>query len=241
MANTLLNYLNKRLEEREFKTQKKEETAGPVITISREVGCNGIRLATKIAARLNRQKTTETWNVLSKEVFYESAKELNLAPEKLRKYFKKSDRYVFEEILKAFGDKNYKSEKRIANTVRDVVFGLAVDGFNIIVGRASHIIASDVKNAFHIRLIAPFEYRINTIINNNGLSRKEAEKFINKVETERIAFRRVLNEKHLREDLFDITINRASFDDEQAVDLIEAALNMKESFFNAKHEKMKTH
>ncbi len=234
MGNSLMNYLNRRLKEGSI--EKSAEMAGPVITISREVGCNGIKLANVLATRLNQQRTGREWKVLSKEIFHESAKELDLDPEKVRKIFKTSDKYIFDQILKAFGDKRYKSEVKICNTVREVVHGLAVDGFNIIVGRASHIIAQDIKNALHIRLIAPLDYRINTIITNNKLSKAEAIRFIEKVEAERMTFRKALKENSLHEELFDITMNRASFNDEQAAELIEFAIEKKQILANFKNK-----
>ena len=102
--------------------------AGPVITISREVGCNGLILARLVADRLNKNLAMGAWSVLSKEIFHESAKELDLDPEMVRQTFKKTDRYVFEEILKAFREKRYKSEETIIKTVKEVVRTLAVDG-----------------------------------------------------------------------------------------------------------------
>lgn len=226
MRNSLLNYLNKRLKDDNSFYQG--GVPGPVITISREVGCNGIKLANVLASRLNKQRMQSEWRVLSKEIFYESAKELDLRPEKVQQIFKKTDHSTFEQILKAFNDKRYKSEEKIIKTVKAVVRSLAVDGFNIIVGRAGHIIAGDIDNALHIRLIAPLDYRLNTIINNNKLSKAEAISFIEKVENERIAFRKAMKEFGLREELFDLTINRASFNDEQAAELIENAVNQKQ-------------
>lgn len=236
MGNSLMNYLNKRLKEEDTFKRGKSGTAGPVITISREVGCNGLKLANLIALRLNAQRMRTNWKVLSKEIFAESAKELDLELETVRKTFKKADRYVFEQILKAFSDKRYKSEEKIIKTVKEVVRSLAIDGFNIIVGRASHIISSDIEKALHIRLIAPIDYRINTIIHNNNLSKAEAIKFIEKVDTERVAFRKALNEDSIREELFDLTLNRASFTDEQAVDIIEHVVEQKQLLVNSKRK-----
>jgi len=229
MGNTLMAYLNKRLEEEQKRSAGKftQGEDGPVITISREVGCNGLVLARIIAKRLNHSKLPSDWKVLSKEIFYKSAKELNLEPEKVRKIFKKSDKYTFEHILKAFGDKNYKSEQKIVKTVKEVVHSLAADGFSIIVGRAGHIITRDIKNALHIRLTAPVDYRVKTIMHNNRLNAEEALAFIRKVEGERMAFRKALNEESLHEELFDVTINRATFSNEEAVDIIEYAVHKK--------------
>lgn len=226
MSNSLMHYLNRRMKEKESLKSKNMAMAGPVITISREVGCNGNVLAALLEDRLNKQLKKGSWEVLSKEIFHASAKELDLDPEKVRQTFKKTDRYIFDEILNAFKDKRYKSEERIVKTVKEVVRSLAIDGFCIIVGRASHIIASDIRNALHIRLTAPLGYRINNIMTNNKLNRNEAIAFIERVENERLAFRKTLKVNSLCE-FFDLTINRGSFSDEQALDLIEFAIKTK--------------
>jgi len=226
MGNLLSKYLDSRLEE-ETPQYKGDKNPGPVITISREVGCNGLKLARLIASKLNSNSTGNKWKVLSKEVFHESAKELNLDYHRVTKVFKKTDKYTFEEILYAFGDRNYKSEKRIVKTVVDIVHSFADDGYCLIVGRAGHIIAKDIENAIHLRLIAPLEYRINTIMANNILSRQQAISFINKVEKERIAFRKALGEEKLREEDFDLVLNRAAFGNDQVVNIIENVVSLK--------------
>ena len=227
MSKALMRYLNKRLKEENSFEKEKWTTAGPVITISREVGCNGLKLARLIANKLNQHKSNNKWRVLSKEIFHQSAKELNMESEHVRRVFKQSEKYSFDEILKAFNNKNFKSERKIIKTVIDIVRSCAEDGNSIIVGRAAHIIASDIENAFHIRLIAPLEYRINTIMENNNLNRDESIQFIKRVEQERIAFRKTIHNKSLHEEFFDMTLNRASFTDTVIVDIIEHAFTKK--------------
>jgi len=227
MGKVLMNYLGKRLKDENYSKKKTIETAGPVITISREVGCNGLKLANLIANRLNKRKTKDDWRVLSKEIFNQSAVELNMQTEHVKRVFKQTDKYTFDEILKAFNNKNYKSEQKIINTLIEVVRTFAIDGYSIIVGRAGHEIANDIKNALHIRLIAPLEYRVNTIQINNELNREKAIQFIKKVEDERILFRKTINVHHIREDLFDLTLNRAAFTNDEIVDIIEFTLDKK--------------
>lgn len=226
MSNALLSYLNKRMGENKF-MEDFSGIPGPILTISREVGCNGVKLAQKLAKHLNKRNLDSEWKVLSKEVFFQSAKELNLEPEKVQRILRQSDRYVFNEILDAFSNKKYKSEKKIIKTVNDVIRTFAMEGFCIIVGRAGHIIAHDVKNALHLRLVAPLEYRIKTIMENNQLNREEALHFIEKVEKERLGFRKSIGRVEYEEDMFDMFLNRASFDDEKTIDLIEAAIDKK--------------
>lgn len=222
-----MGYLDKRLKKDDYLEKKGIETAGPVVTISREVGCNGLMLAKLIASRLNKRKLIRDWRVLSKEIFSQSAAELNMLPEHVQRVFKQSDKYIFDEILKAFNNRNYKSEQKIKNTLIDVVRSFAIDGYSIIVGRAGHIIANDIKNSLHIRLIAPLEYRINTIQVNNNLNRDEALHFVQQVENERALFRKAIRVKNLHEELFDLILNRASYTDDEIIDIIEYVMDKK--------------
>jgi cytidylate kinase len=229
MKNTLLTYFNHRLSDEKI-SEKQKGIPGPVITISREVGCNGVKFAKKMASYLNEQKIYSEWKVLSKEIFFESAKELDMEPEKIRSVFKQDDSYALNDILKAFGTRRFKSTQKITRTVKDVIRTLAINGFCIIVGRAGHIIAHDIKNALHLRLVAPLEYRIKTIMENNQLNREEAINFIFKVEKERKAFRNAIGNVSMEDDLFDLFINRSSFSDQDTIEMILQAAERKNIF-----------
>jgi len=234
MKNTLLTYFNHRLSDEKLSEEQKG-IPGPVITISREVGCNGVKFAKKMATYLNEKKIYSEWKVLSKEIFFESAKELDMEPEKIRSVFKQNDSYALNDILKAFGTRRFKSTQKITRTVKDVIKTLAINGFCIIVGRAAHIIAHDIKNALHLRMVAPLEYRIKTIMENNQLNREEAIDFIFKIEKERKAFRNAIGNVSMEDDLFDLFINRSSFSDQDTIELILQAAEMKNIFKDYKH------
>lgn len=227
MSNLLMHYLNQRMTETELIKKSETSVAGPVITISREVGTNGVKLANLIAKRLNSNTPGTNWKVISKEVFHHSAEKLKMEPERVRKTMYKSEKFTFDDILKAFYDKNYKSNVTIGKTMSSVILQIATDGYCIIVGRAGHIIAQEIKHALHLRLIAPIEYRINTIMHNNQLNRGQALKFIDKVDKERTAFRKALFHDDPTHEMFDITINRAAYTNEELIDLIEYAAAMR--------------
>ena len=103
----------------------------------------------------------------------------------------------------------------------------ATEGYSIIVGRDGHMIAKDIKKSIHIRMVAPMEYRIKNIIQNNHLSRLKAIEFINKVEKEREAFRNSIRPKWMQEELFDITINLEAFSDDEVLQIIRCAIEKK--------------
>lgn len=227
MSNLLLSYLNKRMNEDEVVKKSTTTVAGPVITISRDVGCNGVKLAKIIAEQLNSENPETNWKVISKEVFHESAKELKMHPDQIRKSLYHYDKSSFDDILQAFSDKNFKSSRTIGKTMKRVILQIATEGNCIIIGRAGHIIADRIKRALHIRLIAPLDYRINTIMHNNALNREDAILFINKVDKERMAFRKSVLHKDPTKEMFDITLNRAAFSNEDIIEIIECAARKK--------------
>ncbi len=227
MGNTLITYLNKRLTLGAPRIEV-DKPPGPVITISREVGCSGLELAYALEERLNKTTFFEGWKVVSKEILSHSAKELDLAPERVAKIFRQTDRTTFDEILNAFGEKRYKSDKKIRKTVVDVIRSFAEDGFCIIVGRASNVIAADIRNALHIRMVAPLEDRIISIMNKNSWTREESVRFIDRVEKERYAYRHMVMQGTPDEpEIFDITFNRSHFTNEMLVDVIMLAIEEK--------------
>jgi len=227
MGNTLITYLNKRLL-RTNSQNRDEKPPGPVITISREVGCSGLELAYALADKLNKASHTEGWKVLSKEILQHSALELDVDPERISRIYKQVDRTAFDEILTAFNEKRYKSDKKIKKTVVDVIRSFAEDGFCIIVGRASSVIAADIPRSLHIRLVAPEEDRIATIMQKNNWNRAESIKFITRVEKERYAYRHAAMVKNPDgPEIFDLTFNRSVFTNETIVNLIMVAIEEK--------------
>jgi len=235
MENTLITYLNKRVSTNH--PDWIDKPAGPVITISREVGCSALELAYALMNRLNKSFHRVNWKVLSKEIFNQSAMELNLDPDKVAKIFKQVDRTTFDEILNSFNEKRFKSEKKIRNTVIDVIRSFAEDGFCIIVGRASNIIAADIKNSLHIRLVAPSEFRIKSIMQKNHLGYEEAKVFIFNEEKDRFTYRQAVMGKHQDEsEIFDLTFNRDKFTTENIVDLVMLSIEQKEILHDYKRK-----
>ena len=130
-------------------------------------------------------------------------------------------------MINAFNDKKYKSDKKVRKTVVDVIRTFAEDGYCIIVGRASNIIASDIRNALHVRVIAPMESRISSIMAKDNIKRHDAIAFIERVEKERYAYRHAVMGKGSDEpEIFDITFNSEAFSREIILDVILLAIEI---------------
>lgn len=227
MENSLLNYMNKRFGDTATHNRPNNQMAGPVITISRQVGCSGLKIARKLSETLNEFVVCKKWQVISKEVLKESARELELDPQKVNRLFTHNEHSTFDEILEAFNAKMYKSDRVILKTVKEVIKGFAVDGCCIIVGRAGHLLAKDIEHSLHIRLEAPLEWRIEKVAANHHISSEEARQFIIEAEKNRNAFRKHYLDKKHPEELFDLVIDVSKFKTANIVKLLKNAVELK--------------
>jgi len=223
MNNTLMVYLNKRLHQNDPKYLEHNSQPGPVICISREVGCGGVNIAKQLANELDKQSMCKKWKVLSKEILEESARGLDMDPNKLRNYLKEGDRGIFDDVLSAFSEKRFKSDRKISKTLIDLVLTFANDGYCIIVGRAGHIITKNIERSLLVKLTAPLDWRIKQIMEKNNLKLREAIEFIEKTEKERENFRKHIAGDHTHGEEFDMTINLSRMKVENAISIIYQA------------------
>lgn len=225
--NILLKYLEDRykhkIPEKDFKSP------GPVITISRDFGCPANMCATDLADILTKMEEDEnnTWRVISKEILDQAAKELGLTPEKISFVFKFEKRSVVDEILEAVSAKYYKSERKIRNTIREVIRSIGEQGHVIIVGRAGSAILHDIPNSLHIRLIAPLKYRVEGVSRRHQISHGEAMKLTEEMDKKRAQLRNDFAGKRIDDNDYDLILNCEKFKSEQIVVLITKAAEIR--------------
>jgi len=178
-------------------------------------------MAKSLAAELDKLTFCKKWKVVSKEILEESARELNMETSKLRNILKEADRSAFDDILSAFSEKRFKSDRKINKTIIELISSFANEGHYIIVGRAGHIIARDIEKSLFIKLTAPQDWRVRQIMEKNNLNMREAIDFIDKTEKERLSFiKRIATEISVEVD-FDLTINLSKLNTNDAIDLIK--------------------
>lgn len=223
MNNSLMVYLNKRLHQLDHRYESANTQSGPVICISRDVGCGAVNIANLLATELDKQSLGRKWKVLSKEILQESARELDMEPNKLQNYLKEGERGLFDDILSAFSEKRYKSDRKIRKTLIDLIYSFSVDGYCIIVGRAGHIIARNIEKSLLVKLTAPLDWRIKNIMEKNNLNIKDAVEFIEKTEKERQNLRKHIADENGKEDEFDLTINLSRMNIDDVLSIIRFA------------------
>jgi cytidylate kinase len=221
MPDLLLNYMNKRLLEQQL---LKKDDPGPVITISRECGCGARNIAQELASRLNKKSRPEgkkvDWHWIDKEILHQSAEKLNLNPSLVNRVLTDKERGSMDEILSAMSNRYFKTDQKIRKTTFDVIRSFVIEGNVIIIGRGGEIASQDIRRSLHIRLEAPEEWRIESIIQLRQITRNEAIKYIHGQDELRNNFLdKVLYGKSSNL-LYDIIINRSKFNEADIVDTI---------------------
>lgn len=214
-----LNYFDDRHRETILKKTSVED--GPVITISRLTGCDARQVAALLADDLNRRFGITKWRWVDKDVIYAIAKELNTGTERVENFYKGIELSNLSEMIMAFSG-NFVSDLRVKKAIRDVVLSMCKEGYLILVGRGGVSIARDIKDSLHIRLIAPFYWRVENVMKKKQMSLEASEEYC--IETDEKRHNLILDfldKKPLNIDyLFDASLNRASYTMQDLAELI---------------------
>jgi cytidylate kinase len=194
---------------------------GPVITISRLTGCDARQVAAILADDLNHKFGTAKWKWVDKDIIYAIAKELNTDTQRVENFYKGIELSNISEMIMAFSG-GFVSDLRVKKAIKDVVLSMCKEGFIILVGRGGVSIAHEIVDSLHIRLIAPFYWRVENVMKKKEMNIETAEKYV--IDTDEKRFNLIsafLDKKPLNIDyLFDATINRSSFSIQDISDTI---------------------
>jgi cytidylate kinase len=151
---------------------------GPTITISRESGIGATNICTKLIEYFKGKDVNgaQDWIYLDKDLISKIMEDHNL-PSHFRKFLEeekppKLDAW-FGEILGISPSKILLLNKTV-KTIKQ----LAEYGNVIIVGRGANIILANHEKSFHVRLVAPLNYRIESTMILYNLDSKAASDFI---------------------------------------------------------------
>jgi cytidylate kinase len=208
--------------------KKPSSEDGPVITISRLTGCDARQVANLLVEEMNRKFSTEKWKWVDKDIIYAIAKELNTGTERVENFYKGIELSNLSEMIMAFSG-NFVSDLRVKKAIRDVVLSMCKEGHLIIVGRGGVSIAHEIKDSLHIRLTAPFYWRVENVMKKKQLSLEKAEEFcIDTDEKRHNLILDFLDKKPANIDyLFDATLNRGSYSIKDLADIIASLYERK--------------
>jgi len=224
------NLIYKYLFEKTSDSKQKKTDLGPVVTISREFGCSGSEIAQMLTESINKnsvKKGQNSWRSINKEILGNAAKELDSKPSKVERIMKGEELGYWGDIIGSFLDKQYVSDENIKNTITRVIRGFAEDGRVIIVGRAGYIVARHVPKSFHVKLIAPFDWRVDNVDERFNLKHADAVKTVKDIDEKRNKFLHYFKQNSTEEENFDLIINRKGISKQAVVDIIISALKSK--------------
>lgn len=167
--------------------QPDTRTSPPFITISREFGCTGFRLGMALLDHLNPgQMEEEQWSIYDRRVF----EHIEGDPEINRRFFEEHIQrrnLEFEEYLNTtFG--SAPSDLALFNRWANAMRNLALAGRAIFVGRASSLVTRDLIGGIHIRVMAPFDWRVHEHARLNDLTETESRTLTRLKDRERSEF-----------------------------------------------------
>jgi cytidylate kinase len=194
---------------------------GPVITISRHTGCDARQVAANVVDNLNRKYGQNKWKWIDKDIIYKVAEDLNTDPHRIENFYKGLELSDASEMIMAFSG-NFVSDQQVKKAIREVVLAMCKEGHLVLVGRGGVSIAHDITDSVHIRLVAPFYWRVENVMKKKNMNIEAAEEYV--VDTDEKRFNLIqtfLDKKPLTIDyLFDATINRATYTIQEIADFI---------------------
>lgn len=191
----------------------------PFITISREFGCQANLLATMLKKELD--KNAKNWEIINKEIIQNTARQLHMDSDVISRIASSLERNQMDEIIHALSSKFYKSDRKIRQTIASVVLNTAQSGYAIIVGRGGAAITRGLNTAIHIHMIAPIEWRLNSLMTRHGLKREETYKTLTETDHKRYKLiRDNLKGIETIEHLFDLSINSSLVSHEEIVEMV---------------------
>lgn len=206
------------------RSQAAEPKTGPVITLSREFGCEGN--ATALALQDLLESEGHHWIVYSRGLHEQLASERDPLNE-LRDMLDDHGRDAIEELVDhLFADKptDYIRFKTLAQNIQ--VLGAL--GNAIILGSAGALLMRNLPKAFHVRIIGSEGFRTRRIAGSYGISPDEAREEIRRQNENRVAFVQKFMHGDIRDPHhYDLILKNDRFSADEMAQVIVDAMKMK--------------
>ncbi len=145
-----------------------------VITISRQLGSLGTQTARAMAEELN-------YEYVDKDRIAEALKNYGLSTFEVE---------TLDEKTPPFWDYMSMQKKKFLHIIRELIHGFARKDNVVIVGRGGQVILKDFPGVLHVRVIAPFDLRIQRIMEQRGGDKSQATAFLRRSDRDSAGFMR---------------------------------------------------
>ena len=202
-----------------------------LITISREYGAGGAEVARLVAEGLG-------WRLVDNELVDRIAARAGLSPDDVKDREERVPGFV-ERLARtlvaatpelfpppqAEGTVPKLQEIDLVRITESVVAEVASEGRVVLVGRAAAAVLASERDALHVRLVAPKEFRINAVAGRLGIPPGEAEKILDETDRARARYHRQYYQRDSRDPVgYHMVLNTAALGVDGAARLVVAAV-----------------
>ena len=161
-----------------------DERLNPTVTLTREFGCEGYPVAQKLQVLLEK-RSGRAWAVMDRALLDTVARDHQLSAQILKDIGTRNG--VLDEILATFSPR-WKSDKDYYRLLCRQIVELAEEGNVILVGRGAAALTQRQKNCFHFRIVAPLQYKLDSIRSRMDVTPREARDLVVSRQLQREAF-----------------------------------------------------
>lgn len=169
------------------------------ITISRQFAAGGSRVAASVAKQLE-------WSVIDDAFIQEIAERTGYTPDEIAALEERVPSFIerFAQSSAASLPENQVASPnwidqpdamRMARVTRDVVEDLGRRDRVVLVGRAAAAVLAQERDAIHVRLVAPVEYRVRQAIERLDYSESDAKDRLEEIDSNRQRYHRELYDR----------------------------------------------
>ena len=200
----------------------------PCITISRETG-SGVEAVCEELVNILEPISKESdihWTIFDKGLIEKVLEDHHL-PKQLSKYMEEEKyKYISGDVDVLLGI--HPSQWTLLHKMTESILQLARMGKVIIVGRGATVITAKLKNAFHVRLVAPMHERVKHIMKIENLSEKKAEAYVKQKDKGRREYIKSSFSKNIEDlEIYHLVVNTGLISYKESAEIIAAAVMKK--------------
>ena len=146
------------------------------VTLSRQTGCGALVVAEKLAEYLQQHsKHAPVWTVFDRNLMDKVLEDHNL-PAYLARFLPEDRISQLEDFLDEMFEV-HPPVRTIVHQTAETMLKLAALGNVILIGRGGNVVTARLPDVLHIRLVAPFEKRVEHAHKYYNMTRADAHKF----------------------------------------------------------------
>lgn len=193
-----------------------KKRVGSYLALSRETGARGSETARTIAERME-------WDLLDQEIIDYMEERYGTPRYLLKRVDEKHENWLSSLLTAQIGGLGF-SETTYTRRVAVLLMMAASHGGVVIVGRGARFILPKEKGV-SVRIVGDMDFRVDQVVQQQGLSRKDAHRFIVQTDHDRDVyikshFHHDANDPHL----YDIVLNVTNLSVDEAADAIVDSL-----------------